>query len=390
MPDKQNQLMQKIETDLNGIAKNISALNKNVSTLTQSKSGGTGKAVANKKTISGDGSRTDTKQEKSVSEALVNSFNSALKKQLPGTLSSIRSGTDSTQAEQKLAASVMTAVGKTAVDQMITGLENSIGKNSWWDHLLSTLSGNGDSKDLTNGKKSTAGNTQQNSSASPSNEAGKGGKSTDTTLPVSDDVKGLMDSLQSALDDKLPAVLQGLTEGTMSMSDALKTLAINAAQGIGATAIQQAGSAALQGIQGWSGWASMATSVAHFFGYASGGYTGDGAKYDVAGVVHAGEYVQPKSIMNQPGALQFQEAFRHHGMAAISRFRGYADGGSVGENSLSLAANSGSPLENTVNLYALQDPSSIADMAWGRQGQHNYLVHLTKNRSQIREILGVK
>jgi hypothetical protein len=31
--------------------------------------------------------------------------------------------------------------------------------------------------------------------------------------------------------------------------------------------------------------------VKEYFGFASGGYTGDGAKYDMAGIVHKGEYV---------------------------------------------------------------------------------------------------
>lgn len=57
-------------------------------------------------------------------------------------------------------------------------------------------------------------------------------------------------------------------------------------------------------------------------GFAKGGWTGPGDKYDVAGVVHADEYVVPKSVNNSPAAQPH--------LAALERMRGgYADGGFV-------------------------------------------------------------
>lgn len=38
-------------------------------------------------------------------------------------------------------------------------------------------------------------------------------------------------------------------------------------------------------------------------GYSEGGYTGDGGRYEVAGVVHKGEYVVPKPIMSNPRVI---------------------------------------------------------------------------------------
>lgn len=69
-------------------------------------------------------------------------------------------------------------------------------------------------------------------------------------------------------------------------------------------------------------------------GYADGGYTGDGDRYEVAGVVHRGEYVVPKPIMDNPrvvDAVGTIEAIRRNkilgsGMAAAPS-AGYADGG---------------------------------------------------------------
>lgn len=56
-------------------------------------------------------------------------------------------------------------------------------------------------------------------------------------------------------------------------------------------------------------------------GYADGGYTGDGGKYDAAGVVHKGEYVFDAA------------STRRIGVGALNRMRGYAEGGYVGAGS---------------------------------------------------------
>jgi hypothetical protein len=66
-------------------------------------------------------------------------------------------------------------------------------------------------------------------------------------------------------------------------------------------------------------------------GYAPGGYTGDGGKYEPAGVVHAGEFVHRAEVVRQPGAMQFLSAFNDKGMSAVSSWgaRGYAYGGLV-------------------------------------------------------------
>lgn len=71
-------------------------------------------------------------------------------------------------------------------------------------------------------------------------------------------------------------------------------------------------------------------------GYYEGGYTGDGGRYEVAGVVHRGEYVVPKPIMEDPrvvDAVGTIEAIRRNKRlasgAAPSFSEGYADGGPV-------------------------------------------------------------
>lgn len=70
-------------------------------------------------------------------------------------------------------------------------------------------------------------------------------------------------------------------------------------------------------------------------GYSDGGYTGDGDRYEVAGVVHRGEYVVPKPIMDNPSvvdAVGTIEAIRRNkilgaGIPVGTPSAGYADGG---------------------------------------------------------------
>ena len=62
--------------------------------------------------------------------------------------------------------------------------------------------------------------------------------------------------------------------------------------------------------------------------YADGGYTGRGGKYEPAGVVHKGEYVVPKSQVNQSTGLPYANALG--GQLPASRGASYAGGGFVG------------------------------------------------------------
>lgn len=67
---------------------------------------------------------------------------------------------------------------------------------------------------------------------------------------------------------------------------------------------------------------ASALGISSWFGFADGGYTGDGGKHDVAGVVHRGEWVVPQSVVNKPGMLSF--------LNQLTYGKGYAEGGLVG------------------------------------------------------------
>lgn len=69
------------------------------------------------------------------------------------------------------------------------------------------------------------------------------------------------------------------------------------------------------GIGGFGGFFS-----ALFKGFADGGYTGAGGMYEPAGVVHKGEYVVPKNVVDKVGVGNLERLFRN----------GYANGGLVG------------------------------------------------------------
>lgn len=89
-----------------------------------------------------------------------------------------------------------------------------------------------------------------------------------------------------------------------------------------------AGSAAGAAISGAFGGgaapASMGSTAAGYtaqYGFDDGGYTGPGGKYEPAGIVHGGEVVIRKEVVDQPGMKDY--------LVRLNK-RGYADGGYVG------------------------------------------------------------
>lgn len=74
------------------------------------------------------------------------------------------------------------------------------------------------------------------------------------------------------------------------------------------------------------------TATRKLTGYSDGGYTGDGDRYEVAGIVHKGEYVVPKPIMSEPAvidAVGIIEAVRRDRMRGAPSLpsSGFAEGG---------------------------------------------------------------
>ncbi|ATG73683.1 hypothetical protein AN401_07270 [Zobellella denitrificans] len=244
----------------------------------------------------------------------------------------------------------------------------------------------------------------------------------------------LQQALQEGLATGITQALTGLANGTMTLRDAVRTLISSIAQSMIQLGAQLAAQEALKALFGGGGGeapqlmaaagalsassvaldasgATLITAAASLQaaaaalaaanvgggglipGFAEGGWTGPGSKYQPAGIVHADEYVQPKRVMRQPGALAFMEAFRRHGMAALRGFRGYAEGGLVTPASLPMPApqaGAAAPAEGgDTNIFNLIDSDSLAQAVTsspaGRKGVVN-IIRAQKN--EIKAILG--
>lgn len=93
--------------------------------------------------------------------------------------------------------------------------------------------------------------------------------------------------------------------------------------------------------------AALAAVAAMSGGFAEGGYTGDGGKYDPAGIVHRGEFVMPKQVVDSWGPAHFQRYLNPAATFAPPQFGGaFAAGGLVGLGAIGAAAASASKKQN--------------------------------------------
>lgn len=120
----------------------------------------------------------------------------------------------------------------------------------------------------------------------------------------------------------LSNAIMDVANGTKSAGEAFREFAAQFLAQIAQMIIQQMIFNALKGSFGFAEGGLVA-------GFASGGYTGDGGKYQPAGVVHRGEYVIPKHIVEQPGSLEFLRQYHAVGTKALPKYPGFADGGLV-------------------------------------------------------------
>ncbi|MDU9394314.1 phage tail tape measure protein [Pseudomonas sp. zfem002] len=165
----------------------------------------------------------------------------------------------------------------------------------------------------------------------------------DQARDVAGQTKSLFTSAFSSMED---AVVNFAMTGKFSFADFTKSIIADMAR----IATRQAASGLLSSIAGtalgaWfggggaaastgaSGAAGAAGSGGFDYGlgsassgmtytptFSDGGYTGEGGKYDPAGIVHAGEFVLRREVVSQPGMLGYLETLNN---------RGYADGGLV-------------------------------------------------------------
>lgn len=135
-----------------------------------------------------------------------------------------------------------------------------------------------------------------------------------TNQQVAASADGLKNA-QQYFAESFTSSLSGLLTGTQDLNGAVRNL-IN-------SLIDAALQAALLGKGPLGGLGGVGTGLlGMLFGFADGGYTGDGGKYQPAGVVHRGEYVLSKEATRRAGVANLD--------ALHSSLKGYSAGGYVG------------------------------------------------------------
>jgi len=193
------------------------------------------------------------------------------------------------------------------------------------------------------------------------------------------------EAFKDAIGNQAASALEDLAAGTASIEDAVKGVLRGIAQEMARFASQKL---AMQ----------LATSVASAAGFASGGYTGDGGKFEAAGTVHRGEFVHRQEVVRQPGALPFLHEFNRVGMRALDAWRGFADGGLVGQ-ALSLPAPNGVPTGyepatpsarggiSALRLVNLLDHSALDDWAQTPSFERLVVNVIGRNSGSVRNVL---
>lgn len=205
----------------------------------------------------------------------------------------------------------------------------------------------------------------------------------------------LLDAAQSDLSDFLGNTISQVH----SVGEAFASLATSVVASIQRIVAQLIAAKAVESIAkalGIAGFATTAASlpmvdapggsaIAGFSGFASGGYTGPGGKYQPAGIVHKGEYVFPQSAVKRLGIARL-DALAGLRTPSIRRPRtGYAEGGFVaGQQALSLGgsialhvSHDGTPHIQSADVF-LASP----------QGEKAVLKVLAQQKGRVRGILG--
>lgn len=128
-----------------------------------------------------------------------------------------------------------------------------------------------------------------------------------------------IDDARMQIENSAARAFEGLITGTMSFREAMANLMKDLARYAAQKFILRLLGGLAGGGTGWLN--SFATLLSG--GFAEGGYTGDGGKFEPAGVVHRGEYVMPQEVVRRVGVDKL--AGLHS--AAL---RGYSGGGLVG------------------------------------------------------------
>lgn len=139
---------------------------------------------------------------------------------------------------------------------------------------------------------------------------------------AADQAEGALDDLHDAKEQvrsTLSGAFTDLVTGARDFDGVLQSVLGRLAEMAASKAFENI----LAGMGGLGGGGGILGGILSFLGFANGGYTGDGGKYQPAGVVHRGEYVMSKSATKAIGVGNLEALHQ-------SARKGYSGGGLVG------------------------------------------------------------
>lgn len=184
--------------------------------------------------------------------------------------------------------------------------------------------------------------------------------------------------------------------GTVTAGATAVTTGASALTGAGGALVTGGAAVAAAAVQMQAAAAALlaANTVGAASGFATGGYTGAGGKYQVAGVVHRGEYVLPKEVVNRVGLPTLRAL--HHGLLPLEKFAGagmprvsvptaprfnFADGG--------YARDAMPGQQVTIRPVVAIGERELAEAMNSAEGDRVYIAQARRMKQSLRQILEI-
>ncbi len=210
------------------------------------------------------------------------------------------------------------------------------------------------------------------------------------------------DGLQSGIESSL----MGLAKGTMSLSDAVKNLALTIINSMAQIAAQQLAQMATSSLVGSSG--GMGGVLGSLFAADGGHIRGPGTTTSdsIPAMLSDYEFVTRAAVVQQPGALDFLHDFNRHGMAALEGYlprARHATGGlaglpapvastpsSVPDTSLAGPSTGPAMLQPLQQTLVFDAADAFAKGVESVEGGRSLMTVLRANVPTLKQMLGVK
>lgn len=210
------------------------------------------------------------------------------------------------------------------------------------------------------------------------------------------------DGLQSGIESSL----MGLAKGTMSLSDAVKNLALTIINSMAQIAAQQLAQMATSSLVGSSG--GMGGVLGSLFAADGGHIRGPGTTTSdsIPAMLSDYEFVTRAAVVQQPGALDFLHDFNRHGMAALEGYlprARHATGGlaglpapiasapsSVPDTSLARPSAGPAMLQPLQQTLVLDAVDAFTKGIGTVEGERSVMTVLRANVPTLKQMLGVK